>query len=122
MRTGVLVLMASGLVLTGVVIFLLLFWFAFPRWCPEVVIRHSPFLGHVLLADFYRYEQASTPTVTGGVIYPEQRTADYSRFEKRLGSDIYAAMATHDDGARVRASIVRYLGEHVNQQKARILL
>jgi hypothetical protein len=124
MRSGVLALTASGVVLTGVLAYLLLFWFAFPKWWPEVVIRHSPSLNHVLLADSYRFEQASKPAPSGGVIHPEQQTADYSRFEKRLGAEIYAAMAACDDGGggRKRASILRYLGEHMNQQKARILL
>lgn len=124
MRASSGILIVMGVLLSAAVIFLLLFWFAFPQWWPEVVIRHSPSLSHVLFADSHRFEQASEPTASGGVIYPDQRTADYSRFEKRLGVDIYAAMVAYDDGrgGRVRASIIRYLGEHLKQQKARILL
>lgn len=124
MRLSSGILVSLGVLLGAAVVFLLLFWFAFPRWWPVVVIRYSPSLSHVLLADSYRFEQATKPTASGGVIYPEQRTADYSRFEKRLGTDIHTAMAACDDGGggRRRTSIIRYLGEHLNQQKARILL
>ncbi len=122
MRRSSLVLISVGSLFGAAMIFLLLFWFAFPRWWPEMVIGYSPSLGHVLLADSYRAERLS-----GGLFvrsYPAEDVPDYSRFESRSGPDIYTTMAAHDDGpgGRKRYSIIRYLSRHLDQQNARIPL
>lgn len=91
-------LIGVGVLLSAVVIFLLLFWFAFPRWWPEVVIRYSPSLRHVL-------ETAADEPDDFLRIHPP----DLSRFEARYGNDLYAAIVACDDGSnpRMRFLIMR---------------
>ena len=99
MRTRTGILITTGALLGAMAVFLLLFWFAFPRWWPEVVIRHSPSLRHVL-------ETAANE--------PEDfiriRLPDLSRFEARYGDDLYAAIVACEDGSnpRMRFLIMRY--------------
>lgn len=125
MRTRSIILTTIGSLSGAATLFLLLFWLAFPRWWPDLVIRYSPSLGHVLLADSYRAERdAKRPSGVLVRSYPAENVPDYSRFESRSGPDLYTIMTAHDDGigGRKRSAIIRYLSRHLDQQKARIPL
>lgn len=122
MRASSGVLIAVGTLLSAVVTFLLLFWFAFPRWWPEVVIRHSPSLGHVMLADSYRCEVMSFTTSRGAIrCHGIKHISDYHSFEQSHGERMFAEMAACDDGSNmsVRWVIIEYLGKHLEDAKAR---
>ena len=121
MRTRTGILITIGALLGAMVVFLVLFWFAFPQWWPEVVIRYSPSLRHVLLADSYRFERAHHADIAP---YPQYWLVKCSRFEKQFGSTIFEKMESYDDGngGRLRSVIIRYLGDRLDQQKARIML
>jgi hypothetical protein len=120
MRISSGILISLGVLLGTAVIFVLLFWFAFPRWWPEVVIRYSPSLGHVMLADSYRaqsgYRSGVSASLSRGGIVIEREPGDYHRFEQRLGDGIYQAMAACDDGlhGQVRSVIINYCGNHLH--------
>lgn len=128
MRVSSGILIVVGVLLSAVAIFLLLFWFAFPRWWPDLVIRHSPSLGHVMLADAYRsqtgYRSGVSASLSRGGIVMEREPGDYRRFEQRLGDRIYQAMAACDDGlnGQIRSVILNYCGRHLHQAKARAVL
>jgi hypothetical protein len=122
-------LIVIGSLLGMMAVFLLLFWLAFPRWWPEVVIRYSPSLGHVLLADSYRAENGGyRPGVSASLTRPgiviTRESSDYHRFEQHLGDGIYQAMAACDDGlhGRIRQVILNYCGWRLHHPKARAVL
>jgi hypothetical protein len=118
MRSSSAILITVGLLLSAVVGFLLLFWFAFPRWWPQVVIRHSPSLRHVLLADSYRCEVV---LMDSGHPFSRADISDYARFERLYGDRLFDEMAACDDGSSfaVRWVIMEYLGHHLHQPAAR---
>lgn len=128
MRRSSAILITVGMLLSAVVVFLLLFWFAFPRWWPEVVIRYSPSLRHVLLADANRAENGYGAGVGASISRPRivitREPADYHRFEQRLGDGIYQVMAACDDGldGRIRSAILNYCGQHLHHPKSRAVL
>ena len=121
MRRSSAILITVGMLLSAVVVFLLLFWFAFPRWWPEVVIRYSPSLRHVLLADSYRCDVV---LLDSGDTFGRVDIADYGRFGRLYGDRLFTEMAACDDGSNfaVRWVVVEYLGEHLHEPKARKVL
>jgi hypothetical protein len=112
------VLVVSGIALGGIAAFTLLFCFVFPRWWPTVVIRYSPSLRHVLIADSYRCD---VTLGTGGRGYSSIPISDYRRFEELYGEHIFSEMAACDNGSNpaIRWVVLEYLGKNVHDPKAR---
>jgi hypothetical protein len=111
------------------VITVLLFWFAAPRWQPELVMRYSPSLWHVIKAlsyyenpGGYRYFSISAKGAST-IIYKDE-THSLKRFQVPYGDKFYAALAATDDGTNPKFStvIVSYFGDQVHEREARKIL
>ena len=115
------ILTAASILLAGVMFLLAFFWFACPRWWPDLVIKHSPSLRHALLADSYRSGLRSDDSPPGG--RPITLT-DYARFEQIHGDGIFAAMAACVNGSdpELTSAILLYLGRHMHQPAARAIV
>lgn len=112
MRIRSLILILSGVLLCGTLVLWSLFWFVCPRWWPSLVIGYSPSLHHVLTTNAL---WAWIPR--SGSTFP---LFDYTRFERRYGSEIYTAMADCDNGSDpdLRMIILQYLRQHAHDPLA----
>jgi hypothetical protein len=111
MRTRTGILITIGALFGAMVLFLLLFWFAFPRWWPEVVIKYSPSLKHVLTANAKKLVfEAQTPQQGLFTFFK----VDLDRFEVTCGDGIFDTVVDCDDGTdpELRFAITYYLGSH----------
>ncbi len=129
MRPGPIIMVGGISLFVALTVAFLLFWFAAPRWQPELVMRYSPSLWHAVKA-LTHYENPKSSSVfststTGTVIFIyKDEEHSLKRFESLYGDKFYATLAATDDGTDPHFSnvIVYYLSDHVHHREARKVL
>jgi hypothetical protein len=129
MRPGTIAIVGGMSIVVIMAIAVLLFWFAAPRWQPELVMRYSPSLWHVIKALTYYKEPSSSRfyslSSSGYVTYEtNDKMNSIKRFELSHGDKFYAELAATDDGTDNKFSevVMLFLRDHIGQREARAVL
>ena len=152
MRPGTIAIVGGISFVVIMTIVVLLFWFAAPRWQPELVMRYSPSLWHVIEAHGYYKNNYSFSGLGGGamvtpmsgvstvrrsygasyshdangfVIYSEPTALNcYSRFVVAYGDEIFPRMAALDNNKNIQFTdaVIDFIGKHTHKPAARKIL